>query len=693
MHSVTALRSDEPQRSRPAAGARLGAAAPRSGARARARQRGMAAAWLALAAPVALCAPADPGDERALFSDIPSVFAASRFEQPAADAPADVTVITAADIERFGYRTLAEVLRAVRGFSASYDYNYSYLGTRGFAVTGDYNTRLLLLLDGHRLNDNVYNQALLGQEGVLDIALIERIEIVRGPSSSLYGSNALFGVINIVSRRGRDLQGATVRVEANGRGGTAAGAAAGQRLPGGTEYLIAVGAGRDPGEKRLYYSEFAGTPSAGFALDADTDRWRRAFARVRHADLEITAGFSHRLKTLPTAPFSTAFNDRRTQTLDERSFLRLDYNHALGAGAYWELRGSFDEDRFAGDYFQDGPAPVVTRDRVLSRWLALGAEGSQRLGSAHRLVAGLEWERDVLTSFTSTDTYADAAPIRYADIHNGSAHQGVYVQDEWRLRDGLLVSLGLRYDRYRGFPGEMSPRVALVYQFDPETTFKLLYGHAFRAPNLNELHYFDGSSSRANPNLRPEHVRTVELVGAHRFGPLLQATANLYRYRIIGLITQDENREDFLTFGNNAQVAIVGGSLGLEGQLPRGVEWKLGVSRDVPRANWASRDLIVAARVQAKAALAAPVTDLAHLALEALYDGPRHTLAGQRIGGQTLTNVTVTLPALADGVKARLSAYNAFDRRLAVPAGPEFEQTVLIQPRRSVWLNLEASFQ
>jgi outer membrane receptor for ferrienterochelin and colicins len=83
------------------------------------------------------------------------VYSASRHEEEVRDAPASVSVITAEEIQRCGWRTLGDVLGSLRGFYTSYDRNYTYLGVRGFLRPGDYNSRILLLIDGHRLNDNV----------------------------------------------------------------------------------------------------------------------------------------------------------------------------------------------------------------------------------------------------------------------------------------------------------------------------------------------------------------------------------------------------------------------------------------------------------------------------------------------------------------------------------------------------------
>jgi len=124
-----------------------------------------------------------------------TVYTASRHIQKATEASSSVTVITRDEIQKYGYRTLADILRSVRGFDITYDRNFTYAGVRGINRPETYNSRVLLLIDGHRINNNIYEQAMLGTEFPLDVALIERVEVVRGPSSSLYGTSALFAVI------------------------------------------------------------------------------------------------------------------------------------------------------------------------------------------------------------------------------------------------------------------------------------------------------------------------------------------------------------------------------------------------------------------------------------------------------------------------------------------------------------------
>src|SRR2546430_6921178 len=134
--------------------------------------------------------------------DVPTVYAASKVEQKTTEAPSSISIVTADEVKKYGYRTLADLLQSVQGFNVSYDRNYAFLGARGVSL-GDFNSRVLLLVDGHRINNNLSDGAPIGTDFILAIDLVDRVEIIRGPGSVLYGNNAFSGVINVISRQGK----------------------------------------------------------------------------------------------------------------------------------------------------------------------------------------------------------------------------------------------------------------------------------------------------------------------------------------------------------------------------------------------------------------------------------------------------------------------------------------------------------
>jgi outer membrane cobalamin receptor len=198
------------------------------------------------------------------------VFGASERLQPVTEAPSAVTIVTADEIRRYGYRTLGEILAGVRGFFVSNDRNYSYLGARGFGRPGDYNTRVLLLVNGHRTNDNVFDQAYIGAELGIDVAMFDRVEIIRGPASSLYGTSAFFAVVNVVTRSGASMKGASIEADAGTLGTQLARASFGRELAGGADVALSGTYERSSGVGNLYFPAFD-TPgtSGGVAQNLD----------------------------------------------------------------------------------------------------------------------------------------------------------------------------------------------------------------------------------------------------------------------------------------------------------------------------------------------------------------------------------------------------------------------------------------
>src|SRR5205085_8318509 len=176
------------------------------------------------------------------------------------------------------------LLQSVQGLHVSYDRNYAFLGMRGINL-GDFNSRVLLLIDGHRINSNLSDGALIETAFILDIDLIDRVEIIRGPGSVLYGNNAFFGVINVITRRGKQLNGAEVSGEYATYDTFKGRLTYGKLFTNGVELVLSGTLYDSAGADRLFYKEFNNTnQNNGIARGLDDDSFGSFFGSLGYRD-------------------------------------------------------------------------------------------------------------------------------------------------------------------------------------------------------------------------------------------------------------------------------------------------------------------------------------------------------------------------------------------------------------------------
>lgn len=617
------------------------------------------------------------------------VTTASKFSQKMTEAPASVTVIGADEIKMYGYRNFSDILSGVRGLYTTNDRNYEYLGVRGFNRPGDYNSRVLLLVDGNRVNDANYDTASIGQEFFLDIDLIKRIEIVRGPGSSMYGSNAFFGVINVITKNGSDYQGGELSGTAGSFGTTGAQATFAQVLQNGTDVLLSASYTESRGQNH-FFPEF-NNPSTnnGVAQDIDADRAKRFYTKASFGNLIMTAGYSEREKKVPTASFETVFNDPRTRTTDSEGILSLAYTKALSDKI--ELSGRV----FAGGYYYKGTFPydqppvTINRDEALSEWVGAEAKALLRF-EGHTVVTGAEYQNNFHQNMKNFDE--DPAAV-YNDLKMSSNRKAVYLQDEMLLSEGFILNAGIRYDVFSTVGETINPRLALIYAPQPETAVKLIYGTAFRAPNTYEM-YASGYFAKANLNLQPEEITTYEAIIEHQLQSDLRLSASLYRNDIHNLINQViDSADGFAVFQNIGRVRTSGAEAEAE---------KIWSSQHRLRVSYTWQETIDQVTGQilensprhlASLHYAVPLFDEAlQSGIRLQYVGSRKTLADSRVGGYTLTHLNFLTHKLLKGTELSAGIYNLFDHRYADPGRPEHTQDTITQDGRSVRVKLTYRF-
>ena len=610
--------------------------------------------------------------EELMSIEVDTVVSASRYRQKVSEAPASISIITAEEIRVYGYRTLADILRSVRGFYTTNDRNYHYLGVRGFGRLGDYNTRVLLLVDGHRVNDAIYDSATIGTEFLLDIDLIERVEVTRGPGSSLYGSNAFFGVVNIVTRRAADIGGGELSAEAASNDTYKARMSYGSAGQGDSELLASASGFTSDGD-RLYFREFdpqypfadGRARNGGYADAGDYDRSRSGYARYELGGFQLSAAYSERTKGVPTASYVTDFNEPGNRTVDTRGYLDLQYRGRTDGAAEYTVRVYFDRYQFDGDYLYYQSGDGLNRDRAVGSWYGGEARVTKRYLQAHRVIAGVEYENRERLDQRNADV--TPAPFLWLDDHRSSKYWAAYIQDEISVSPLFLLYAGVRHDHVSTFGGTTNPRLAAVITPVKNGTLKLLYGQAFRAPTVYEMHY-ETFGVLSNPGLRPEKIDTYELVYEHAFSGGLRATVGRYTYHIRDLITQTYDSNNNASFQNQEKAEATGTELEVRKTWENGADGRLSYTNQKAVDPNTGRLLTNAPEHLAKLNVSVPVLkDQIWVGLEEQYSGSRLTQAGRKAPGYAVMNLTVLARNRERTLEASLSVYNLLDVTYADP--------------------------
>lgn len=597
--------------------------------------------------------------------DIP-VYGASKYPQKLSEAPASVTTITRKDIQRFGYRTLADILRSVPGFYVTDDRNYSYLGIRGFQRPGDYNTRFLLLVDGHRVNDPIYQMAPIGYDFPLDVDLIDRVEVVRGPSFAIYGSGAFLAVVNVITRRGGELRGVELSGGAAGSFFSHHGRLSwGHRGPRGLEVLFSGSYYHSPGADRLYLPAFSRS-----AAHCDYESAYNFFTKISFRDFTFTGVYGLRNKGIPTGAYGTAFNDSRNRTVDGLGFFDLKYERTWPGDWGILARVGFNFNTYDGYYWyvnENGPpARILNRDLGRSQWLQGEAQVTKRFLGRHRFIAGLEFHHYL---HLDQKNYNAAPWQRFLEDCRQGDLWAVFAQGEFVLTPKLRLFAGVRFDHDSSFGGTVNPRGALIYQPFADTTLKLLYNEGFRAPNAYELYFQDGGvTAKANPHLKPEKIRGLELIWEQKVGRGLWFKTTGYYHRVDGLISQVIDPNDGLAvFRNLMRVEAKGLEVELGGRW-RGLEGRLAYSFQETRNLETGLTLSNCPRHLAKLHLTAPLyRDKLFGGVEVLFTSPRRTLTGSLVPAVGLTNLTLVGRNLLPGLELSASVYNLFNQKYYDP--------------------------
>jgi outer membrane receptor protein involved in Fe transport len=468
------------------------------------------------------------------LADEETVVGASKREQSLGTVASAVTVLTSDQIRRYGYRTLAEALRSVAGLYVVDDRMVERIGVRGVQLLGDANTRILILIDSTPLNEP-WSQFVDGSTA-LPVSLddVARIEIIRGPVSSIYGTNAFLGIINIVTLEADKAAPATGRATI-GTFGTFAGNAAFNSGDINRQIRGSVGYAHRIGESTTYPelddAGLMGTTTADGAhslfgsLAINFDRF---FFQARAYD---------RLRELPGAPYESEIGSADNTNRDRHVVAELGYTHELSRRLTIAARVYGNRYDFASHL--DYASGEFTTDAT-SLWY----------GGELRALADLFEQKNLLAvtagaaiEATTTESTASTKPEAIETSFNIA---GIYLDGTSEPNKWLAVTVGARFDRNSEFESKLSPRAALVLHKGDGYGLKLLYAEGFRNPSIFEAYYDDDArfspalDATGDTALRPESIAAYEVVAFGRPLTGVKLRLSAWEWRMDDLLKRAE---------------------------------------------------------------------------------------------------------------------------------------------------------
>jgi outer membrane receptor for ferrienterochelin and colicin len=634
------------------------------------------------------------------------VSSASKYSQRSVDAPSAVQVITREEIRLHGWRNLTEALVNLPGLYATNDRAYDFLGARGFLIPGDYNTRFLLLIDGQRNNDNIYQQAVTGSEAWLDMSVVERIEYIPGPGSAIYGPNAMFGVINVITRSAEKTPVSQVGAYVSKLGLTGVNVITSRTIEDTGlffQFSTEHKAGRD-----LTYNDPLGNlvrmdntvSPDGVAHGLDSGNNRQMMVRVDRDEWSIKLINHKRTISPSSAPYWTVFDDPSMNIIDEGTQMFASVQHELAANSSFYARLGYTDWSYIATYPYLDTLGGYYQNYDDVRGRTLDGEFRYQLKMVdHHLLVGIELSRDLEAK---QHNYYSVDPVTLGaanvDINPLVNRSSFFIQDEWQIEKSLSLSMGLRLDGATSAKSSQSPRLGLIWHPDPAWTAKLLTGRAYRSANAYESKFDDGIKYLSNPDLRAETITTTEGVLEWLGQDRTRWQFSIYENKLQDLIqlvdTSGLGNGPF-QYQNGEWVKVQGLELGLEKTTAAELKIRASVTASHSR-NAQGNAQGNSPSWLGKASGSAPIFDhSAFLAAEIQASSSRdyNWYGPNSVPSEILVNATATFPdVLTKGMRFQLRITNLFNRDMQYPASEEMPTATIPRDGRNILAKLEYAF-
>lgn len=623
------------------------------------------------------------------------VTAVSRYAERIDDAPSSVTVIDGREIAAFGYPTIAESLRGVRGLALSNDRVYAAVSVRGIGQPNDYGSRLLVLSDGQALNDNLLNSSYIGSDGRSDLGDIDRIEVVRGPGSLLYGAGAFAGVVNLVTR-GRDAPN-SVHV------GIGSYDNAVLRGRGGVQWKF----GQDKG----IWASGWGAQSNGFDVELPIkgDPQPTRVRGVEKFQAGGTAGrlfvgpatlqwFLHRrTQSAPVGAYATELGNPRNSFGDTRMMVEARFEPKVSNNVQLLLRAHAN--RYTYDSTYAFPGAVDNLEKFAGSWMGGEARVVFQPGSRFRLTVGGEGQWHPEATLTATQRRPGQADSQYLNEQRPYYFGAGYALAEGSPWPWLRLSGGVRIDGYSTFGAVVVPRGAIIIKPSKTGTLKIMGGRAFRAPSIYEQLYNDnGQSQEKALTLDAEKIVSGEIEYTQRFLEDWVALGGVHVSVANDIIeTEPVPGKTTVRYANqDERISVIGADVEFRREWRKG--WMLTANYGYQRARYldatgGERQMPNAPEHLGGVRFVVPVLPtIASVGMRATVEAPRLLDGGDSTPMGVVADLTLSGELKSYGLRYVVGVYNVADRRYSTPVTGTFSSRTMPQNGRTFLVDFTGTF-
>jgi iron complex outermembrane receptor protein len=625
----------------------------------------------------------ETAEELLLFFEEEELVIATRHKTPVKKAPAIATVITAREIRNMGARNITDVLRKIPGIGIVMpDVAIAHATIEVRGIKADLSEKVLIMIDGHSVNDSHQSSAMLIYDD-LSVDNIKKIEVIRGPGSALYGANAFTAVINIVTMEAEDIKGLQITA---GRGSFD------------TRHYNLLFSNEWGKLKAAVHFDYLDTNGQSFFIEqdaignsGDTLEWQEKpdiGLNVSYGDFTLRGRYiKNRIASY--IGVTNALNDE-SDTEYWRGYLDLAYDKDIteDIGITSRLYSDYQSSDQYWEIFPEGfqgvhPDGVIGNPSYKER--VLGGEVTLDYSiSDHLLAAGIVYEEkkqyDVthIANFNpnNLDPLGSMQDISEQWNFNKDVAKdiwAIYLQDVWNIKDNISLTAGIRHDHYSDFGGTTNPRAGLVWEFMKDTSLKLLYGSAFRAPSFTELYHLNNPVDIGNPDLNPEKIKTYEAGLEHRMHQNYTLRLNFFYNDVEDLIILGEKPSptEAAVWENRGSAKVKGVEAELLFDFGHDSYGYLNHSYQDPRDGETDKSLPNVPSQRANAGINLAPWKYLNANINVSWTGKRPRAEGDirdDLSSSTLVDLTLIAKKFYETLEIRGSVYNLFDEDYRDPS-------------------------